>query len=81
MSNKKHILTVHQPAYLPCLGLFHKIAIADTYVFFDRVQYATQTWINRNYIKGKNNKLLLTLPVQAKRHLNSKNSDIKLAHY
>ena len=34
MPKKKYILTAHQPAYLPWLGLFHKIAIDDTYVFF-----------------------------------------------
>ena len=34
MPKKKHILTAHQPAYLPWLGLLHKITIADTYVFF-----------------------------------------------
>ena len=27
MPKKKHILTAHQPAYLPCLGLLHKIII------------------------------------------------------
>ena len=78
MTITKHILTAHQPAYLPWLGLFHKIAIADTYVFFDQVQYVPKTWINRNYIKSENNKLLLTLPVLTKGHLDLKISDIKI---
>jgi len=78
MIEKKNILTAHQPAYLPWLGLFHKIAIADTYVFFDQVQYVPKTWINRNYIKSENTKLLLTLPVLTKGHLDSKISDIKI---
>ena len=46
--------------------------------FFDQLQYVPKTWINRNYIKSENSKLLLTLPVQAEGHLNSKISDIKI---
>ena len=29
------VLTAHQPVYLPWLGLFHKISLADKFVFFD----------------------------------------------
>ena len=47
------ILTAHQPVYLPWLGLFHKISLSDTYVFFDEVQYLPKDWMNRNYIKTK----------------------------
>ena len=46
--------------------------------FFDQLQYVPKTWINRNYIKSENSKLLLTLPVQIKSHLDSKISDIKI---
>ena len=45
------ILTAHQPVYLPWLGLFHKIALADEFVFFDQVQYLPKDWMNRNKIK------------------------------
>ncbi len=76
MIKKNYIITAHQPAYLPWLGLFHKIALADKYVFLDQVQYVPKTWINRNYIKNESGKLLLTLPVLTKGHLKSKISDI-----
>jgi len=46
--------------------------------FFDQLQYVLKTWINRNYIKSENSKLLLTLPVQIKSHLDSKISNIKI---
>ena len=46
--------------------------------FFDQLQYVPKTWINRNYIKSENSKLLLTLPVQIKSHLDSKISNIKI---
>src|SRR5258708_4212120 len=36
------ILTAHQPVYLPWLGLFHKIALADLFCYFDIAQYQTR---------------------------------------
>ena len=45
------ILTAHQPVYLPWLGLFHKIALADLFISFDQVQYQPKDWNNRNKIK------------------------------
>jgi WbqC-like protein family len=73
------ILTAHQPVYLPWLGLFHKIAFADTYCFFDSVQYETRGWNNRNYIKGgTNEKTLLTVPVLSKNHRDKLYTEIRL---
>ena len=60
------ILTAHQPAYLPWLGLFHKIALADIFVSFDCVQYLPKEWQNRNLIKTPKGPLWLTVPVLRK---------------
>ena len=49
------ILTAHQPVYMPWLGLFHKIALADQYCIFDIAQYQTKDFNNRNKIKTNNN--------------------------
>jgi len=57
------ILTAHQPVYLPWLGLFHKIALCDTYVFLDSVKYLKQDWNNRNKIKSAGGSMWLTVPV------------------
>ena len=57
------ILTAHQPAYLPWLGLFHKIALAEKFIFFDKVQYRPKSFFNRNSIKTSQGALLLTVPV------------------
>ena len=57
------ILTAHQPVYLPWLGLFHKIAICDAYVFLNTVKYLKQDWNNRNKIKGAGGAMWLTVPV------------------
>lgn len=57
------ILTAHQPVYLPWLGLFHKIALSDTFCIFDDVQYLKKDWNNRNRIKTNAGTLWLTVPV------------------
>ena len=63
------ILTAHQPVYLPWMGLFHKIALADLFCYFDIVQYQKKDYNNRNKIKTKNGELWLSVPVQSKNHL------------
>ena len=57
------ILTAHQPVYLPWLGLFHKIILADTFVSFNQVQYLPKDWNNRNKIKTDNGWIWMTVPV------------------
>ena len=60
------IITGHQPVYLPWLGLFHKISLADVFVFMDDVQYLEQDWNNRNRIKNSHGAFWLTVPVRLK---------------
>jgi hypothetical protein len=72
------ILTAHQPVYLPWLGLFHKIALADSFVWFDDVQYQKKDWNNRNKIKTKNGPIWLTVPVLSKNHFETKVGKIKI---
>ena len=72
------ILTAHQPVYLPWLGLFHKIALADKFVFFNQVQYLPKDWMNRNKIKSATGEILLTVPVLRKGYRNKKTSEIEI---
>lgn len=63
------ILTAHQPTYIPWIGLFHKVALADEFVHFDQVQYCSRDWINRNRIKINGGEFLwLTVPVLKSGH-------------
>jgi len=57
-------LSAHQPCYLPWAGLFQKIHLADTFVFFNQVQYVKKDWLNRNLVKGPNGVVWLTVPVR-----------------
>lgn len=72
------ILTSHQPAYLPWLGLFHKIAITDTYVYLDSVQFEKNSFINRNKIKTVNGPIWLTVPVLLKGHISKTIGEMKI---
>ncbi|MBU0630364.1 MAG: WbqC family protein [Candidatus Margulisbacteria bacterium] len=78
MNKEKIILTAHQPVYLPWLGLFHKISLADIFVYFDDVQYQTKDWNNRNKIKTNQGDIWLTVPVLNKDHYQLKLKDVMI---
>lgn len=72
------ILTAHQPVYLPWLGLFHKIALADAFCYFDNVQFQIKDFNGRNKIKTANGPIWLTVPVQAKGYRDKKIQEIEI---
>jgi len=72
------ILTAHQPVYLPWLGLFHKIALADMFMSFNQVQYQPKDWNNRNRIKTQQGPIWLSVPVLRKGYLDKTISDIEI---
>jgi len=72
------IITGHQPVYLPWLGLFHKISLADTFIFMDDVQYLTGDWNNRNKIKTPHDWMYLTVPVSVKKSRSLLLKDIRI---
>jgi hypothetical protein len=62
------IVSIHQPAYLPWLGYFDKIARSDIFVYLDTVQFEKNSFINRNQIKTQQGPQWLTIPVKTKGH-------------
>jgi hypothetical protein len=72
------IVSAHQPAYLPWLGFFHKIALADDFVVLDNVQFEKNSFINRNKIKTPDGPLWLTVPVLTAGHTRNSVYDIKI---
>lgn len=61
------IISGHQPVYLPWIGLFHKLALCDTFVYMDTVQYLAQDWNNRNKIRTPHGWTWLTVPIDHKK--------------
>lgn len=74
------ILTAHQPVYLPWLGLFHKIALADLFCYFDIAQYQKKDFNNRNKIKTYDGEIWLSVPVESKNHFGKSVGDIRVIH-
>ena len=72
------ILTAHQPVYLPWLGLFHKIALADMFISFNQVQYQPKDWNNRNKIKTAQEPVWLSVPVLRSGFLERKYTEIEI---
>jgi len=60
------IAAIHQPNFFPWLGYFHKMAVADIFVFLDAVQFprtGSGTWVNRVRILLNGRPAWLTCPV------------------
>jgi WbqC-like protein family len=58
------IVAIHQPQFLPWLGYFHKILVADAFCLLDDVQFKKNEWQNRNRIKTVQGWQWLTVPVK-----------------
>ncbi len=60
------IVSINQPAYLPWLGYFHRIAISDVHIILDHVQFEKNSYTNRNKIRTKDGWRWITVPVRTK---------------
>lgn len=60
------IISIHQPAYIPWLGYFDKMAKSDVHVFLDDAEYSKNNLFNRNKIKTPGGWMWLTIPVYYK---------------
>ena len=57
------IVGIHQPNFMPWLGYFYKMAIADKFVYLDNVPYSKGSYTNRVQIKTQGGPRWLTVPV------------------
>ena len=58
------IVGIHQPAYLPWLGYFDRIARVDVFIYLDTVQFQKGSFQNRNKVLCGDKSIWLTVPVQ-----------------
>ncbi|KWW20408.1 hypothetical protein AS888_18765 [Peribacillus simplex] len=64
---KKKIVTIHQPNFLPWIGLIHKIFQSDVFIYLIDVKYSASNFQNKTYIQGADGKgSRLTVPIQKK---------------
>jgi hypothetical protein len=60
------IVSINQPAYLPWLGYFHRIAVADLHIVLDHVQFEKNGFVNRNKVRTQQSWCWLTVPLKTK---------------
>ncbi len=60
------IVSINQPAYLPWLGYFERIARSSLHVVLDHVQFEKNSFTNRNKIRLKSGTAWLTVPLASK---------------
>lgn len=58
------IISIIQPCFVPWLGYFEQIALADYFVYLDDVKYTKQDWRNNNQLKSNNGLGKIFVPVQ-----------------
>lgn len=58
------IVSINQPAYLPWLGAFDRIAASDLHIVLDHVQFEKNSFVNRNKIRTAKGWTWLTVPVE-----------------
>lgn len=63
---KTQVVAIHQPNFLPWLGFFHKIALADVFILLDSVPFSKNNFQNRVKIKSAQGEQWLTVPVLTK---------------
>ncbi len=60
------IISINQPAYMPWLGYFNRIARSDLHIVLDHVQFEKNSVTNRNKVLLNQEPLWLTIPVLTK---------------
>ena len=70
------IASIHQPAYIPWLGYFDKMAKSDVHIFLDDAKYSKNNLFNRNKIKTPRGEAWLTIPVKYKSDLSIYQTEI-----
>lgn len=60
------IVSIHQPCYIPYLGIFYKIWKSDLFVFLDDAQYSNGYVFDWNRIKTPQGEARLKIPLERK---------------
>jgi hypothetical protein len=58
------IVTMHQPNYLPWIGLFSKVKLATHFIVYNTAQYTNHGVVNRNKIRNTTGWCYLTIPIR-----------------
>ena len=73
------IVSISQPAYLPWLGYFHRIAVSDLHISLNDVDIGHRSFANRNKVLTPQGPSWLTVPVLTKGGRSTLISEIAIA--
>ncbi|HUK47083.1 MAG TPA: WbqC family protein [Terriglobales bacterium] len=71
-------IAINQPTYLPWAGYFDLIDQADLFVLLDNVQFAKQSWQQRNRIRTAAGLQWLSVPVAFRGHFGQLIKDVEI---
>lgn len=67
IDNQPYLVTcIHQPPFMPWLGIIESMLVCDIFVVYDDVQYEIAGWQNRNKLKSANGAIWVTIPIKNK---------------
>jgi hypothetical protein len=70
---------IHQPNFIPWLGIFNRIYLVDKFIFFDHVQAPTgKSWLFRNRILMGKEPKWLSMPVKKSGRLGQLVKDVEI---
>jgi hypothetical protein len=72
------LVGIVQPTYLPWLPFFERMAASDVFVLLDDVEYSKNSFFNRNAIKARQGRQLLTAPVLYRGNSRAKIREIRV---
>lgn len=72
------IVAIHQPEFLPWLGLIDKIRQADVTVLLDNVQYEKNYFQNRNRVRTADGWAWITTPVRTRGRFGQAINDVEI---
>ncbi len=57
-------VAIMQPYFLPYVGYFQLINVADVFLVYDNIKYTKKGWINRNRILQNGKDVMISLPLK-----------------
>jgi len=78
------IIAILQPGFMPWLGFFEQMHVADKFIYYDDVQYTRKDWRNRNRLKSPLGVKMVSVPVRkpasGRRNLMIREAEINYDH-
>ncbi len=74
-------VAIHQPNFMPWLGIFHRLAMVDRFVVFDHVQaMGGRSWLSRNRLLINGQARWFSLPVRKSGRLGQTVREVEISY-